>query len=599
MTQISNGEIGISVREKLNALFLDAETIVTKYRTRAEVVANAADIADYAIVIVGGLIWWKDGGSAIPDMPGFSPIAPLYPDHWRENTIPGTTDMSAAVQAALGYGPTRLKPVSYYCATPMEVFARNGAQLVGESQWLSKLVMGEGNHDWLLFYTRTFSGPTPQSVYGVQLRNLTIETNDNYKTSGYLVNFEQRAINCVFEDVIFRNGYNQIRATAMGFSYFTRCLFEGLSKSVAGAGGNMLHFYSDETVGRWDNTSPISLAAKPTDVHVTDCQFNTIGGQSFDKSVYIEAADGIYFTNCHIRGAENAVVFKAQTLPCRSVVASCSFDACYFDGVSGSHVVFEGVGNGTLWTAPGAGGVQSDVRYRGHRFSNCQFRAAGNGSGSSASLGSIRADMDSGYVDWVIFDGCNIRDNRRSGIYAPTNGEGLRYLTVSDCIFARNNDPDTATNGANAASHGDIWIANGGHTITGNQFIGGGANGNAVRIGGGSQRSLIAHNTMDQSNCTTKISRGDTSVSIRGNIGFTLRAIGQVVITSPATTAVVTHGLSLAPEAGSISLTMRSNPSPATGAWITAIGSTTFTINLSAAPTSPLTIDWQVNTERL
>ncbi|MEO8241610.1 MAG: DUF2793 domain-containing protein [bacterium] len=45
-------------------------------------------------------------GSVISDLAGWVPMGYAYPDHWAQNVSPGTTDMAAAIMAALGYSAT-------------------------------------------------------------------------------------------------------------------------------------------------------------------------------------------------------------------------------------------------------------------------------------------------------------------------------------------------------------------------------------------------------------------------------------------------------------------------------------------------------------
>lgn len=49
----------------------------------------------------GGLSYLgKTGATTIPDLPGLIPNGDVTPDHWAENTTPGTTDMRAAIASA-------------------------------------------------------------------------------------------------------------------------------------------------------------------------------------------------------------------------------------------------------------------------------------------------------------------------------------------------------------------------------------------------------------------------------------------------------------------------------------------------------------------
>lgn len=81
---------------------------------------------------------------------------------------------------------------------------------------------------------------------------------------------------------------------------------------------------------------------------------------------------------------------------------------------------------------------------------------------------------------------------------------------------------------------------------------------------------------------------------IHDNIGWTTEASGTGTINSGATTAVITHGLSVTPTAKNISITMTENPSNDIGLiWVSAITSTQFTVNVRADPgASNLDFSW-------
>lgn len=80
------------------------EAGVHAFSTRAEAVATIAE----GWVPEAGVIYWiggiayigSTGATAIPDLPGLIPNGDVTPDHWAENTTPGTTDMRAAIASA-------------------------------------------------------------------------------------------------------------------------------------------------------------------------------------------------------------------------------------------------------------------------------------------------------------------------------------------------------------------------------------------------------------------------------------------------------------------------------------------------------------------
>ncbi len=109
------------------------------FASRSDVVSELSSLSTAEkSAIPDGAIWsWPDasvikstGATAIADMQDFVPFGDVcHPDHFAENTIPGTTDMGAAMIAARDYGPTKLKPTIY--GTSVEVALTDGHHFVG------------------------------------------------------------------------------------------------------------------------------------------------------------------------------------------------------------------------------------------------------------------------------------------------------------------------------------------------------------------------------------------------------------------------------------------------------------------------------------
>lgn len=77
------------------------------YTSRTSLVSDVtegvlSDLKDGTRISVGQFSWEKStGATSISDMPDWNPIPPIYPDHFKENTTPGTTDMGDAISQAL------------------------------------------------------------------------------------------------------------------------------------------------------------------------------------------------------------------------------------------------------------------------------------------------------------------------------------------------------------------------------------------------------------------------------------------------------------------------------------------------------------------
>lgn len=77
------------------------------FSSRSEFVAwiSNGGTAEPGTVEGDGIVQYvaSPGATALPGMPGWLPFGAVYADHFGENTTPGTTDMTSAIQAAVTY----------------------------------------------------------------------------------------------------------------------------------------------------------------------------------------------------------------------------------------------------------------------------------------------------------------------------------------------------------------------------------------------------------------------------------------------------------------------------------------------------------------
>lgn len=100
-------QAGTSVKVSLSqiASHFNVDTVIA-FATRAEAVSwmAANTVEDGTVVMAAGFAYRKvPSSTAISDMPNWVPALDVAPDHWAQNTTPGTTDMAAAINYALLY----------------------------------------------------------------------------------------------------------------------------------------------------------------------------------------------------------------------------------------------------------------------------------------------------------------------------------------------------------------------------------------------------------------------------------------------------------------------------------------------------------------
>jgi hypothetical protein len=219
------------------------------FPTRAAALAWLATetVADGALIWIGGFAFRKKtGATAIADMPNWLPADEVYPDHFAENTTPGTTDMGAAILAAANYvgydGIVNGANTLYAVGAPMDV----------------------------------------SNLYGVIFRGLRLAAVGTWSAGSpfFLLSKASAAkIDLTFENCFFEGNQkaNGISITNCSRVTVQDCKMHGTpdyavrSRTSAGelliAGCNFRQFYSGET--GWDVAA--NRTAKLIDIQTSDC----------------------------------------------------------------------------------------------------------------------------------------------------------------------------------------------------------------------------------------------------------------------------------------------------------------------------------------
>lgn len=117
-----------------------------------------------------------------------------------------------------------------------------------------------------------------------------------------------------------------------------------------------------------------------------------------------------------------------------------------------------------------------------------------------------------------------------------------------------------------------------------------------VAVSNSSQTGIVVANNAIHGFTTAVSNFTGTEGILRGNAGFATEAKGTATVASGQTTIAVTHGLDYTPSAGEIVLTPAEQGDNDYGrVWVSTIGATQFTINVSANPgASGLDVGWSV-----
>ena len=269
-------------------------------------------------------------------------------------------------------------------------------------------------------------------------------------------------------------------------------------------------------------------------------------------------------------------------------VFSLYVNNCFFDNASGNGVRIAPTGTASV------------VRCR---FSNCWI-------GSSAGDGVFIVNAGSGKLQGMYFDSCHAVLNGTDGFGAGfTTGGTVTDASINGGIIANNtigvyfngttnSKVSNATIGAGGGLSGNtvngIVLASGTSNIvvTGNTVVSNTANG--IVALGTAVGYVIADNFISGNGANLAVNSTANRV-VRNNVGVTSPdfASGNSLVTTGATSVVVTHGLGVAPNAASIQI------SPTTG-WesnplfvdTTTITSTQFTVRAASAVSTDYTFAW-------
>lgn len=479
------------------------------------------------LAAASGYVYAFDGvAQVIPDMPGWKPNGATAPDHFSENTVPGTTDMTAAIQAAcdyIGHNQTAIVNVDgggvflrgmYHVASTVHILASNVAlrgegktvtQIIGSHPRSSVIEVGKaGAHRVRNFTIQDMAivapyGTNKTAGAHLKLTNVTGGGSFNVDYQGFYIGIHSLgSAHWILDNAWFRGRGRNTRAK--------HCILLD-REPESGRHGTGIYITNVDGVG--NNNQRLGWV---------------------EDFIRIRAGDGVYVNNFHSNSAEYAITVEAHD---SAYIADFRMSDFYLDqSFRGNMRV---IGNSTR-------------RIRSILMSNGLMRAAG---GEGAHIGDTQAcslllatgsdgleHLDIHAVHFTTPQGCAIRDITST----------IKNLTIRDCTFDRVNQ-----NGTPGLS--EITLGGPGISLMGNVFTGGHAASAAnITIRPGAQNALVGLNRTSQSAVTTHLDdRGQhtrhalDSLSETTDQGDWVKyADGRLVVTRtlhlPAQKIAIAHG---------------------------------------------------------
>lgn len=512
---------------------------VTKTATQS--VAAIAEFASLASAAGAGLIGYSQATAYAVGTVGYALLNWIDVCSAPYNADPtGIADSTAAFNAALATGRPVWSRDGTYRISSLTALDRDGVILAGPGPDSCRIIQTSTTANLFTI------GAGSVLRYGASISGISFSVAAT-KTAGYLVSanrqFGTKIVN------VRCDGY-------MGLADFVNCQWttvrdvhcvnmvatNGRAVSVRSGGSNLIleNFVVDGGVGT----------------------------QSY-AGLYAEEFDGIFMSSgTQFNRCGNAAVFAPP--------AGRIFDHLFAANVS-------------LDTCSGVGML---LRASGGTIRRLSFSAGWIGSCSNSGV-QVEAGAT---VQGLILDGTRVVNNGSYGI----NLQGpVENLSITDSVIAGNGTTAPGT-------FSGIYIANGGTYASLNiastriKPVEGFANTQRYAIevqaatGPAFTNCVIEGNDLagNLTGAAFFASADPRTIFMRNNTGFITEAQGTVTQTAAATTAVVTHGLSITPVAGEIFITPHGDINTATRFWVSNLTSTQFTINTNAGPASNVTWGW-------
>lgn len=257
----------------------------------------------------------QDGTKWVPS------LAMVTPDHWGENTSPGSTDMSAATQAALNFinekdsnffssGATLTFNAIKYVLQNVQIktsgvnlsgAARGGTQIINTSRGANTFTVAGAN-------------PKVDKVERVAFRELMMFNTSSNPNAGAHISARRARITVDSCELINHFRGVELLATGESCRIINTEITQG-SNTTGAWGGRAGIFIGRAEVDATDPTGILDSTdglkyGEPNSVFIDNCNVRS-GTWGMEACISMDAVDGLYCTNSHLGFAYNAIVLMA------------------------------------------------------------------------------------------------------------------------------------------------------------------------------------------------------------------------------------------------------------------------------------------------
>lgn len=314
-----------------------------------------------------------------------------------------------------------------------------------------------------------------------------------------------------------------------------------------------------------------------------NCANQTAGGGILANGAVQCSFERLHITSCYNWGLQLGPI-TGGAFGHHNRVVQCLFDS---NGVSSA-----GYGGGATMTS------SDENWFYGSDFEYLGGSTNPDGSGYPVMLYDraglqyiVATNFVNGYNDCI---GVRVQDTKDTKIEACTF-DGLAgdsvWISGTKCIISGNVFTCPGEAGSTAASGVHLEYNTSYNVVTGNSLETSNSSNKTRSLireesTGGSNNNIITNNALYQNAAPTValLESAGTSTIVRNNVGWTTESNGTATVANGTTSIAVTHGLSVTPAAGNISVTATNNMGNAAQFWVDNITSSAFTINVDVDP---------------
>lgn len=448
---------------------------------------------------------------------------PLTVNRYGSNAVPGTTDMTAAVNAAIAVAnATGVGGVVQFLGTKYLLgssgtfvsFVFGNILFQGASRESTMIVNGSTNQPAIA------CGDGVTQIYGGGIRSMNFTQKAGVTAVAGNCGFQYSKVGqFLIYDAFVSNAIGAPHRGVM----FTGSVGVGASQFVVGN----LQVQGCLDVGFW--------ILGCIDIYMTDCRSDSNGNGGF----YLNATQGSYFRACTTFGNTGLGWNLTSGAPASAPNKNNFFDQCIGD-TNGSHNWLLADSIDSVWLGC---------------WGSTQLSTAVNTFATGMQI-------TGQYCNALAFIACIFNNNNSHGVQIFDPGANApTYIDFYACEWGSSSNVNQGNGRSGGTAYG----------LTCNGVI------NRIRFGGRFANNLTGA-FLNQSSQTDIMPIGNP-------VGFVTTNQGAGVITTTATSVVITHGLGFTPNLANIQLTDTSSmaASGINSRWVSAVSATTFTVSCNAA----------------